>query len=507
MEGRIKCGKWQHFTMKMNENAKYKTPCRIPARDLIDAMPVGVVARCDCERTACREAWQWRRPGVYEDDWVQPGSYKKGYGGKPSITPRRVMPVTFVLSNEDITYLHDRHPGWLFLSVDTEFHDHPCAHASTQVATYNLFHSLPKGSYLDIHGAPAMCDKMNAELKGRQFMATCHVETPDDVIKKATRWGPEFNEDGSVRWLDTDIRDLQLKHRSHLNEADALTSIHTLYYFKPEELPGLLAGTKSGMMYGIMHRFVGDRGTMNNGEQTWERLTRDGVNYIKQTNVKGRKSYYHLDNSHWFENTSWMPHERSSTDEVKDLDPTYQDKQTGLCWDINLAGPDTYAIRVCVATPRQVAADPCYVPKAEVVLEVNSEAFIAKECHVVLPTITGGTTNIAVPPAYQQLFKELRTRMLGASERNPKKYVAHAQMCALRAKGIMAADPSIKDVQVLYDLVYASFWVDCSLDRKYEAFVGVDFRKGLIETIIHGLQAKSLAGGIATMLLTLKHHI
>jgi hypothetical protein len=509
-EGTLKCDKAKHFAMKSN-GGQYKVPKRIAAADLISAMPLGGDARCDCERTACKEAWSWNRPGVFETDWVQPGSYHRGWGKyDPASTPRRVMPIDFNLKKDQVTYLHERNPGWLFVTVGTNFHDHPVAHAQTQVATFNLFHSLKAGRYLDLHGNPAHCDRLNAELKDKTFIAMCNVESSDDVVRKRTKWGPKQS-NGHSRWLESALRDIssapdgcsaeRASNAAELAKCDGLTSVHTLYYYSPDELAHVINATKGKMMVAMMHRFVGEKGTMNNGEQTWRRYTDEtGRSMIEQTNVLTNKKYVHVDNERWFQNYSWSPQRGEDV-------AGHLDDETALVWDSNILADGVFVLRITTATVREALLDTTWVaPKKLAAPAVNSSAFIAKYAQVVIPTLAGPDERIPIPPAYQALFNELRLKMVGSIDRDTAKYKAHAQYCAIKTKGVMAVQ-NVDDVQVIYDLVYASFWVDAGLNKAWVAVKGSDMRKHILDTIIVATTAKTALAGFAEVLRGIRHRL
>uniref|UniRef100_A0AAU8HXR0 Methyltransferase n=1 Tax=Pleurotus pulmonarius virga-like virus 1 TaxID=3231516 RepID=A0AAU8HXR0_9VIRU len=501
-EGRIKCGNVEHFRMVAKPGQQYKVCERKRAADIIAQMKIGADARCDCERTSCKEAWAWNVPGVFETDWVQPGSYHRGWGKyEPTSAPRRVMPLNFNLSADQIKYLHEQHPGWLFVTTGTGFHDHPVAHATTQIATYNLFHSLPKGTFLDLHGNPSGAERFNEERNGRKVKVMCNVESAKDVLRKKTKWGPAKVGD-NIRYIESALRDLVRDHTELVSSLDGFTSVHTLYYYNPSELPGILAASKGKVLTAIMHRFVGESGVLNNGEQAWRRVRgEDGVCLIEQTNKLTGEKYTHPDNERWFTNHSWAPY-RGTDMAGHDLN-----EENSLVWDCNMAGAGTYLLRICSATLREANLDASYVPEKEYVKPVkNSDAYVKKHCKVELTSFSG-TTEVTIPPAYQPLFQEARLKMLGATRRDMAKYRSHAQWVALKAKGVMKSIDSVDDVQTVYNLVYASFWVDSELDKSFGAAYGPDARKAVIDIMVNALTAKNAAGFASNLLQSIRHHI
>lgn len=501
-EGKLKCDKASHFIMK-STGGQYKVPVCLPSVDILDKMPIGKDAACDCERRACREAWSWNRPGVYENDWVQPGSYHKGYGKyEPSHQPRKVMPLRFNLTKEQISFLHDRHPGWLFVSVDGQMHDHPISHATTQVATYNLLHSLPAGRYLDLHGNPTSNERFNEEQHKVRVDTLVNIESSKDVLRSRTKWGPEFKKDGKTpRYVKSALRDVVRDKPDVVSSVDGLLSVHTLYYYHPHELPELIAASRGKTMTAIMHRFVGESGTLNNGEQSWKRITSPtGASQIVQTNAITGETYTHPDNERWFENFSYAP--------VRGFEAAgHLDDVTGLVWDANLCANGTYRLCVTSCTVREAMLDTSYKePVHSRPPAVNSDKYVAKYNKVQISTLQG-SEEVVIPSAFVPVFTELRLKMLGAATRDVKKYVAHSQYAALKLKGVMKEAACVDDVQTCYDIVYASFWVDAGKQRAHSAFIGADFRKQIVDTLVISLTSKSLGAGIAEALRSIRHRL
>jgi hypothetical protein len=517
-EGTIKCGKVSHFDMKSN-GGQYKVPVRTKAIDIINQMSIGADSKCECERTACIEAWAWNRPGTFENDWVQPGSYHRGWGKyEPSNAPRRVMPLTFNLSKQQVEYLHTRNPGWLFVTVGTDFHDHPVAHAQSQVATYNLFHSLRAGKYLDLHGNPAHCERLNAEMKDKTFTAMCNVESTADVVRKNTKWGEKVK-GGKVRWVESALRDISTcpgerpeaagdardawderkLNMDTLQASDGLTSVHTLYYYEPCELAHVINSTKGKMMTAIMHRFVGQSGTINNGEQRWERYEdKNGKSRIRQTNVLTNMSYDHVDNERWFQNYSWSPYRGTDAGE-------HLNEKIALAWDANIAADGVFVFRITTATVREALLDTSWKEPAPVEIKLNSAAYVKKYGKVKLENLSG-TEEITIPDAYQDLFNELRLRCVSYTSHDTAKYKSHAQYVAVKTKGTMAVK-NVDDVQVIYDLCYASFWVDRKLDRSFAASYNTDAKRLVIDAIILAATSKSLLSGLAEACRGIRHRL
>jgi hypothetical protein len=500
-DGKITCNNDKHFIMKAIPGAQYKVPVVRPAAFLIEAMAIGVPAKCSCERAACREAWKWNRPGVFETEWVQPGCLLKGFSKDTPQFPRRVMPLAFHLSKAQVAFLHEHHPGWVFVTTGTDSHDHPVAHATTQVATFNLFHSLAKGKWIDLHGNPSHCERLNAEMKDKSFIAMCNVESSQDVVRKRTKWGPAKHGDGSVRWIESALRDVNERHGEVLAAATGLTSVHTLYYYHPSELAKVISATKGKMMVAMMHRFQADTGKMNNGEQVWRRYSdAAGLSRIEQTNVLTSTKYDHADNERWFKNTSWSPYRGEEAAE-------HLDEEVALSWDINIAANGVFVFRISSCTVREALLDTTWRDDTPVIPKKNSDAFIRaySKCEITHPL--SGVETITIPTQYQDLFASLRLRMLGAKERSTMKYVAHSQYVALKCAGVMREEKSVDDIQVVYDLAYASFWIDKSLDRSNTAFFGKDLRTQVLDAIIISLVSKSALAGLAEGLRSIRHRL
>lgn len=500
-DGKITCNNDKHFIMKAIPGQQYKVCTVRPAAFLIEAMALGVPAKCSCERAACREAWTWNRPGVFETEWVQPGSLMKGFTKDAPQFPRRVMPLAFHLSKDQVTFLHEHHPGWVFVTTGTESHDHPVAHATSQVATYNLFHSLAKGKWIDLHGNPAHCERLNQEMKDKTFLAMCNVESTQDVVRKRTKWGPSENKDGSVRWIESALRDVRQNFGGTLASAQGLTSVHTLYYYHPSELANVISATKGKMMVAMMHRFKADTGKMNNGEQEWRRYSdASGASRIEQTNVLTNTKYDHADNERWFKNTSWSPYRGEAAAE-------HLDEEVALSWDINIAANGVFVFRISTCTVREALLDTTWRDECTAPPKKNSDAYIRAYCKAEITHPFSGTETINIPTQYQDLFAQLRLKMLGAKTRDTAKYVSHSQYVALKCAGVMREQKTVDDVQVVYDLAYASFWIDKELDRSQSAFFGKDFRTQILDVIIISLVSKNALAGLAEGLRSIRHRL
>jgi hypothetical protein len=279
-----------------------------------------------------------------------------------------------------------------------------------------------------------------------------------------------------------------------------LTSVHTLYYYHPSELPSIIDATKGKMMYAIMHRFVGQQGEMNNGEQTWRRYTDEtGRSMIEQTNKLTGSKYVHADNERWFQNNSWSPY--------RGMEAAGHMDEQALVWDINTVASGVYVLRIASCTVREALLDTTWVaPKVDAPMVKNSAAYVKQYSKVVIENPMSGPEEIAIPPTYQPLFNDLRLRMVGAT-RDTKKYSAHAQYSALKVKGVMKEVGGLDDIQLIYDLVYASFWVDHARDRKESAFLGKDFRTTVLDLIIVTATSKTALAGFAEGLRSIRHRM
>jgi len=508
-EGSIKCSNHLHF--RMVNAGQYKKPVVITDLEIIKQMPIGVEARCSCETDACRKAWSWNRPGCWETDWVQPGIYRRGWGKYTGaeVAARRVMPLAYNLTPAELKYLHEKNPGWLFATVGFGSHDHPVAHAQSQLATYNLFHSLPAGTFVDLNGNPKACDTFNAEDKYRNVFPCVSIETIGDVVRSKTKWGDQFV-NGRRRYAKCALRDLPVIEADLLSGASGLTSIHTLYYYDMQEIAKAVHATKGQVLYAMMHRFVGEKGTLNNGEQRWERYLEDGRPMIRQTNVDTGSSYTHKDNEHWFRNNSWeyFRSHHGSLSAAIECDPEgLREPGKALGWDVNKVADGVYSFRIVSATRHEAYLDPSWRPEPKPAPPVlNSTEYVRLHNSVKLTTLAGDEV-IAIPPAVQPLFNTLRIKMSGTT-RNIAKYKAHAQFCALKSVGVMKeANLPPPDAQIVYNLIFASYWVDVVDDRSMSAAYGSDARKVVLDLIVVALHGKTLAGGTANALTNLRHYM
>jgi hypothetical protein len=501
-DGRLDCGNERHYRLTSKPGDQYKTPTSLPPKEIVEAMKIGVDAQCACERKAIKEAWGWNRAGVFETEWVTPGAFHKGYGKyEPSFTPRRVMPLHFNPTKADVEHLHAKHPGWLFVAVSGGLHDHGVAHATAQIGSYNLLHGLPRGRWLDLHGNPTANEAFNAESNGRTMETLVNIESSKDVLRSRTKWGQE-KAGNRTRYHVGALRDLHRDKRELLESVEGCVSIHTLYYYEPSEIPAFLSLTKNKTMWAMLHRFEGESGTMNNGEQTWKRIRRPNTqDWIEQTNVKTKEVYTHPDPEKWFTNHSWTP--------CRDLgrlaeDGTYN-QENSLAWDGTLCADGTYMVTITTCTPKQALLDASYKAPIETAVVKNSEEYVERYGSVQL-NVGIGMETVVIPPSCVELFRESRRRMIG-STRNTDKYRSHCQYVATKSKSIVSGDANIHDIQAVYDVAFASFWVDAGKEQRKVLAAGSDMARVTIDTIILGLNAKNFKHGVAELLHLLRTYV
>lgn len=512
-DGSLLCGNFKHYRFVVVPGKKWRVPKTKLPSDILAAMMPGAKAGCPCQIAALKSAWHMNAPGVFVTDWVQPGTYFKGFGDcKDDKTPQRVMPIDFSLKPEERKYLHELHPGWMFLTVGTQFHDHPVSHASCQVATYNLFSKM-RGKVIDLNGNPQAAETLNRSNDKINVLPFVNVETSRDALRSLTKWGPEMV-GGKRRYVKTALRDAVRDYPEEIAGAQCVASVHSLYYYQHHELVNLLNATEGRKMQAILHRHEGERGELNFGEQRWERVHdhygqgRDG---IRQTNVlAGSKDpnepYVHPDTAGWFNNHSWTeyrglaqadPGNIRGSAAIPETDgrpavPEVRAANNSLAWSVTLAGPETYHLTIVTCTAAEANLDAGWRPPAPTVIpEPNSTLAIARTGAVSI-VVPGQAAEMTVIPAkYRETFALARTRMMGKA-RTMDKYEAHSQWVANSIKSVYQTDKTLEvDVPAMYDVAYYSYWIDRDRDMTYKSFIGKDLKKFFLASVLEVLAAKN----------------
>jgi hypothetical protein len=200
-----------------------------------------------------------------------------------------------------------------------------------------------------------------------------------------------------------------------------------LYYVPLEELAAALHAPGKRVAYALVHKHASSKGTINDGEQTYEKRFVGGTGLVKQVNNATGSSYVHPDLTPllFAERKVWMP---------KDCDARRDQAETlgrkGLTWECHIINDETWVIEIVPYTESgdngivDYAAmwdddenlfdeDPLSTPTSE----STGDSIQYKETHILIPASDGKFFNLEIPN--RELFNHLRARCSGR-ERTPK---------------------------------------------------------------------------------------
>jgi hypothetical protein len=390
---------------------------------------------------------------MYQTEYVPEGVEQKGIGEvTPGFPARKMFPLDHGLTPKEFAYLNNRFTDWYFVVRTSGSHDHPIAHTSTKLATRRLMDSLPRGTaadpkvYLDLHGNPCANEAYMARNPGIVIITFVELITPKDYVRAATKWGPEYADNGDLRYWKTHIRDIPRDHASWGPIIDGFISIHTAYYYDSAEIIALLEWARGAKFYALMHRFDGFTGELNMGEQSWVKHPVGSQTLVTQTNVKSGEAYQHPDNSWWFS------HDATAVGDH------------GMAWTNGLACDETFKFTAayCPAVACKMSAKCVQVaPLMPKLLHTTAKAMTQDEiasCNEVRISLYGATTKMDISPKLVPFFGEMRTTVI-SKPRNAKNYQDHVSRCKIAQKSVMAKGISI-DAQQLDDIARFSFFID-----------------------------------------------
>jgi len=450
-------------------------------RDILTIMSPGK-AKCSCEKNACRWAWtgNWNYKGMYQTEYVAAGVEERGVGSVVAGFPaKKVFPLRYSLTPKKFDVLSKRFPEWQFVGAYGGSHDHPVAHTSTRLASERLLDNLPRGTradpkvYYDLNGNPSANESYMRRHPEIKIVTVVELITPKDYIRKNTKWGPEFNVDGSPRWITTHIRDLPSVLGTQVGDSiSGFISIHTAYYYDPSEMINLLSWAKHANLYALMHKFDGSHGLINDGEQEWVKFPFGSQNLVTQTNVVSGEKYQHPDNSWWYNHDSYA---------VGDL---------AMAWTTNTLCDESFILTVTYCPGVQARmSTACYQMAGVMGVKTHSTAVAMAqheiaEAQTVTMKLYGATFTMPIEARNVKLFGDLRRSVIGKARTAPA-YKDHVS----RAK-VMTKDKDI-DAQHLADVIRFSFFID------YEDQYGSDssmFSQAFVRTLMADPMYKSGTG-------------
>lgn len=452
---------WHTVAVPDNKGGSTWTDVEIKSpRTILNLMAPGP-AKCMCERRACQWAWtaKWNHKGMYTTQWVLEGLEQKGIPtGKDKekdlgrFAAKKVWPMNHSMSEEKLKKLIHRFPEWHFVSSYGASHDHPVAHYSTKLSSERLMHKLPKGTpenpkiYIDLNGNPASNAAFMKRNPGITIVTLVECITPKDFINKATKWGPKIAEDGTQLWYDDiHIRDIPRDLESMGGVISGFISIHTTYYYDASEIAALLEWAPGAVYYSSMHRFPTMTGTLNDGEQIWDKHQTSFGYRVVQANTKTGEAYEHPDNAWWYEHDSRICGDRA------------------FGWTMGELAEETYFFFATSVPVQQARMSPkCYEnalePRATSTGAAQSRNDMLRTREVCV-SICGIESKAPIDPHHVDFFDNMRKTLIGKA-RGPKEYKDHVSRCKVAASGMMSDRAVSIDAQQLNDLVRMSFMID-----------------------------------------------
>jgi hypothetical protein len=484
---RVHCDNPRHLIVCSWDAKKGHCTCKLAskitehARDwrfVLDEMVPYEVAKCKCERDALQTGVSRNYPGMLANKWISQGATHVGVDKAGS--SKRVMPLRYNLHEQASKLLQMRFPSWYFISNSILNHDHPIAHTSATMSSFYVMNeALPVGTderpttVIDVNGSPyANISRMKRDPKIK-IHTVCKRHTPKDELRRAMKWGPKIDaETGDIRWHDLWDREIGAEGSTLppqvLEDADATTMFHVLYYYSPSELEAYLSRTnRDHVIYATVHRHKETTGQLNGGEQTWKRNGAGRNARIIQTNTLTGESYEHAPVDWIFESNN------------KIVNRTH-----GITWDVNLICEETYLVRLkrferaTVGMPALTAAGAhcpecahCEMklpptPSDDGQPEPNSDDWLRLNGTAVIPC-PGGVMELEVPQAFHPVLNDMRRRMHGR-QRTMQEYQSCLSMLRTKVKAREVQISTTLHHTHYVNMAQAVFWMDALHDIKID---------------------------------------
>jgi len=252
-----------------------------------------------------------------------------------------VWELNYGLSKTAFEALSNRFPGVAFVQTGIDSHDHPIAHTSYKIVWENVMRQLRPGwKVADVSGNPDYNERFNKSQATRkepiQVDTFCKVVCPKDSVRAKTRWGPQQGLDGTQRWEEMTLYDMYRneQNQQRFSTYDCFLMNHSLYYYTMGEITQLLNLNKESVLMATIHKLPGQHGTINCGEQEFDKDPVTG--HVRQWNVETGEDYSHPDPAPWFKNFA------------------YADERGAIAWTINKGCDDTYRVTITSTDPRLV---------------------------------------------------------------------------------------------------------------------------------------------------------
>jgi hypothetical protein len=460
-----------------------------PWFDIIKQMRPYTPWTCTCEKAALAEASRHNYPGMLQTEWVVPGGQQLGVGKHdPNWPAKKVMALDYRLTDEQLKVLHARFPDWIFITGRSNGHDHPIAHTSMRVVAKTLVENLRHGTeetprqVLDLFGNPGSNEAHNKRDKRIKITTNVFPYTAKDHVRKATKWGRPVAADGTRRYYECDLRELEPVSDEtrdgalSIRDYDEVIAIHSLYHFTPNDLCRTVNMLKPGAtLTAVMHKYDNkqNEGYINGGEQHWHRYELNGMKRIRQDNVDTNEHYAHLDNGWVFEANIWR-----HTDDEEAAGRAANGSRC-MAWTINKLCDDTYVVTfvpipaVTFNYELDVGSSYTHGPystartpgsgKTDRHLEGSGE---------ITWSLAGHVQTVALAQPTRRLFGDMRMAA-SMTERTPTRFKDHIARTKREYRKLRTKHPEL-EANAVGDVATASFWIDAELDISRMDFAQLD---------------------------------
>jgi len=215
-------------------------------------------------------------------------------------------------------------------------HDHPISHAATLVGIRYIQNMFRPGERVcDVYGNPTANEKTNLYFKRRSERPRNPIAAPtidtwvkhktaSDYVRQKTKWGPRCRPDGSLRWYEGDMFEIN-------KEYDTYIGIHTLYYQSMSDKAKFLSDKPNARCLELVNFDA------NPDCKLWGELRQIKNNGVTtQTSPNGER-YQHANIDPWFRQFSYacgLPLNRK-----------------GIAWTIHSLGGPMHVIEIVAANP------------------------------------------------------------------------------------------------------------------------------------------------------------
>jgi len=203
-------------------------------------------------------------------------------------------------------------------------------------------------------------------------------------------------------------------------------------------------------MFSAMHRFEACSGSLNSGEQKYEKRRRGTLTSIYQTNQATGASYYHPDNCVWFDHDSFTV------------------GADGVGWDANLLCDETFIFTIvyCPAVQCRMSEkcldhagilrcteldnDPSHSAQSQKLIGTSNKVCV---------TLCGVTSTVPIESSHVEFFGAMRVAVIGKA-RTSRQFQDHVSRCKIQAADKQKNRGLIIDAQQLDTISRYSFWID-----------------------------------------------